>query len=395
MAKRKFELPGIHELSKEQEKAIRLPMEGRHLIVGGPGTGKTVVTLLRLRRHLGQSNGRKSVFLVYNRMLLEAARQLYGEEMTSATWQSWFMRLFSQTLGQQVPTQQTDSGYNAIDWQAVSDAVLNKEKDDVNEIPFVFIDEGQDMPPGFYQSLIRLGFEKFYVVADQNQAITEKNSSRQCIQNALVINPDEVVELTQNYRNAFPVARLASQFYPDDPATAPLELPPHGVSAQTPFLIEYGPGSRLTFESVIGRLLKFADRDPRKLIGILSPKNHVRVRYLDALRQQAASGEISLDNGIPRIQTYAAGENTDIRFDEGGILVINAQSCKGLEFDTVFIADIHEFVCHPGITDEKKRLFYVMTARARERVFFLRESGKPCPVDCILPKDPQVLKTWR
>ena len=64
MAKREFELPGIHELSKEQEEAIRLPMEGCHLIVGGPGTGKTVVTLLRLRRYVQQSKSSDSVFLV-------------------------------------------------------------------------------------------------------------------------------------------------------------------------------------------------------------------------------------------------------------------------------------------------------------------------------------------
>ena len=31
-----------------------------------------------------------------------------------------------------------------------------------------------------------------------------------------------------------------------------------------------------------------------------------------------------------------------MRFDEGGILVINAQACKGLEFDTVVLADIDE-----------------------------------------------------
>jgi DNA helicase-2/ATP-dependent DNA helicase PcrA len=93
MAKREFELPGIHELSKEQEQAIRLPMEGCHLIVGGPGTGKTVVTLLRLRRYVQQSKSSDSVFLVYNHLLHETARQLFGRGMTSSTWTSWFMRL--------------------------------------------------------------------------------------------------------------------------------------------------------------------------------------------------------------------------------------------------------------------------------------------------------------
>ena len=51
MAKRKFELPRIQDLSKEQEAARALCKEGRHLIVGGPGTGKSVLALIRARRH--------------------------------------------------------------------------------------------------------------------------------------------------------------------------------------------------------------------------------------------------------------------------------------------------------------------------------------------------------
>jgi DNA helicase-2/ATP-dependent DNA helicase PcrA len=131
------------------------------------------------------------------------------------------------------------------------------------------------------------------------------------------------------------------------------------------------------------------------LIGIIVPTNQTRKKYLDALRNIANSDSIDLDNGKPRIVTYASGEKSDLRFDEGGIFVINAQSCKGLEFDTVFIADIHTFHCHPAIEDEKKRLFYVMVARAIEHVFLLKEAGNACPVDSILPKDPKILKHWR
>ncbi len=52
--------------------------------------------------------------------------------------------------------------------------------------------------------------------------------------------------------------------------------------------------------------------------------------------------------------------NGDHRFSEGGIFVINAQSAKGLEFDSVFLADIDEYHCHLDDSvwmDEKRRLF--------------------------------------
>jgi len=395
MAKREFELPGIHELSKEQEKAIRLPMEGRHLIVGGPGTGKTVVTLLRLRRYVQQPKSSDSVFLVYNHLLHATARQLFGEGMNSSTWMSWFMRLYSKHMKAPIPTHETDSDFQLIDWETVIKNIVGKEIVEPSDQLFIFIDEGQDMPPEFYDALKWFGYEDFYVVADQNQAITSENSSRQQLQDELAIKPDEVIELTHNYRNAFPVAWLAREFYPGDPATPPLDLPQASPSEQAPVLIEYGPGCRLDFDKVIERVLKLADRNPRKLIGIIAPTNKTRNKYLDALRQISNSDSIDLDNGKPRIVTYAYGEKSNLRFDEGGIFVINAQSCKGLEFDTVFIADINAFYCHPAIEDERKRLFYVMVARAIDHVFLLKETGNACPVDSILPKDSKILKHWR
>ena len=78
-------------------------------------------------------------------------------------------------------------------------------------------------------------------------------------------------------------------------------------------------------------------------------------------------------------------------FNEGGIIVINAQSCKGLEFDVVFLADINKHYCNPGIADQKTRLFYVMVARAMEHIIMLKEADKHCPVEAILPNEPEVL----
>ena len=79
----------------------------------------------------------------------------------------------------------------------------------------------------------------------------------------------------------------------------------------------------------------------------------------------------------------------------GGIFVINAQSAKGLEFDTVFLADIDGYRSNPESRDQRddlKRRFYVMISRAREQVVLLRRAGQPCPADAILPlDDPSIL----
>ena len=46
----------------------------------------------------------------------------------------------------------------------------------------------------------------------------------------------------------------------------------------------------------------------------------------------------------PGIVTFWGDERPQVRFEEGGILVINAKACKGLEFDTVVLADIDEYI---------------------------------------------------
>ena len=72
--------------------------------------------------------------------------------------------------------------------------------------------------------------------------------------------------------------------------------------------------------------------------------------------------------------------------------MINAQACKGLEFDTVYIADINNFYCNDRNRDNTKRLFYVMVARAIDRVILLKQRGKNCPVESILPNDESILE---
>ena len=383
MAKRKFELPGIQDLSKEQEAARALPKEGPHLIVGGPGTGKSVLALIRARRHRGDRDD--YLFLVFNHLLDRASGQLFGDGFVSRTWIGWFLDTFEKITGQSVPRMpRDDNPFPKIDWPRVEAIVHALPAGEVPPRPFLVIDEGQDMPRGFYDTLANLGYEHFFVVADQNQQITEANSSRKEIEDGLDIDPGKVIELRHNYRNQYCVARLAREFYTGDPASPPPEIPAPAQGA-VPLLHVYEE-SRL--DKVAGGILRLADRDPRQLIGVIAPKNTVRMRYLHALR----SAEVELDNPRPTIETFHGDHRPEVAFDEGGILVINAQACKGLEFDTVVLADIDEHYVRRGDHDVAKRLFYVMVARARERVFmFMKRNGRN-DIEAILPSDRNVLR---
>ena len=383
MAKRKLELPRIEDLSKEQEAVRALPKEGQHLIIGGPGTGKSVLALLRAKRHARERDD--YLFLVFNHLLDRASGQLFGGGLVSRTWDRWFRGVFREVSGGSVPLKvPNDNGYREIDWAGVETVVQTLPDGEGGQRPFLVLDEGQDMPPAFYDALIGLGFERFFVVADQNQQITEANAARLEIQNCLDIETDEVIELRQNYRNRYQVARLAREFYTGDPASPPPEIP-EPARGEVPLLLHYDEGK---LDAITRRILLFADRDPRQLIGVIAPNNPVRERYLSALR----SVEVKLDNPRPTIETFFGNHRPNVAFDEGGILVINAQACKGLEFDTVVLADIDEHYVRRNDPDAAKRLFYVMVARARERVFLFMKRGGRREIERILPKSEDVLR---
>ena len=60
------------------------------MIVGGPGTGKSVLALIRARRHVRDHDD--YLFLVFNHLLDRASGQLFGNGLDSRTWDAWFRR---------------------------------------------------------------------------------------------------------------------------------------------------------------------------------------------------------------------------------------------------------------------------------------------------------------
>ena len=233
--------------------------------------------------------------------------------------------------------------------------------------------------------LVEFGYTRFFVAADQNQQITERHSSRLDIETELDIDTADVIVLKCNYRNSTPVARLARAFHTGDPANPPPELP-LDRPGPVPLLLSYAPGR---FPDICGRIVKLVDQNPRRLVGVIAPDNKTRERYLDQLRRVDGAG---LDHDAPVIETFYRSHEPDVRFDEGGILIINAQACKGLEFDVVVLADINRHRVPPTDLDAVRKRFYVMVARARERVILLKQRGVNSRIDEILPDGPDVLQ---
>lgn len=388
--KRIFKLPDIDDLSKEQDRAIELSVDGAHLITGGPGTGKSIVALLRAR-----SLEQKKIpylFLVYNHMLNRSNQQLFidGGFLNSQTWDGWVRSYWRKHWNSGIPTKNKVRNYEPIDWDTVIRVISSYTDEQLLKIfhqrPHLIIDEGQDLPPQMYEFLDRVGFRDVYVAADENQQIEENNSKIQDIADELDIDDDEVIHLSSNYRNNLPIAQLSHHFFSDRGASKKTVLPDR-PSSVLPLLVEYGEDKRWGFNEIIGRILKMAEREPSKLIGVITPNNYVRVKYVTELNKN----DVQLDHGKPPITTYSSsGTENNMDFGSGGIMVVNAQSCKGLEFDIVFLADVDELF--PQDVTALKPLFYVMVTRAKERLIILRTGNKSKVIDELLPNDEEILE---
>lgn len=372
MAKRKFRLPGVEELNKDQDRILRLPENGQFLIAGGPGTGKSVVALLRAIKFSGNDD---YMFLTFNNVLNVATKQMLDIKLEANTLLRFFNSKYTDVF-----KERPDKNYSH-NYQIILKQCEQLECKPVTQ--HLIIDEGQDMSTGYYEVLQYFGYENFFIVADQNQQITDENSSRQELTDLLALSVDNVIELTQNYRNSYPIALMAQWFFTDPASPKPDLPPPSKAGLGTPILYKYKQ-----FNKCIKFILREADRDPSNLIGVVVGTNEI----LTECKKRLTDTDVELDNEKPVIQSYSSKEqqDVDIDFGEGGIVILNDKSIKGLEFDVVFVM-LNGFNLYNNDLDSMRKRFYVMSSRAITKLVFFQGSNNNEFGD-IFPEDETILQ---
>ena len=383
MAKRIFRLPRLDELTKDQRKVLRLPAEGQYLVIGAPGTGKSVVALLRLQ---ALKNSQYVHFLTYNHVLNHANKVLVNDAALSQTMHtamSWLYDLnWKATNGTAATYQQNkmpEIRSHQPDYEQLQQRLTQLDVD-LSEHSFI-IDEGQDLPLDWYACIEALNVENFFVVADQNQQITDQHSNKSDLMEGLGLDDDEVIELTENWRNSTPIAAFASYFYTD--RASPKPALPDRPSVNTPMLFEYQ-----TIDRVQEQILSEYDLDPSKLIGFFVANDNKREWWEMALQKDDKPRK----NPAPIVSSYSSQQkgNVNIDFSSGGIVVLNDKSVKGIEFDIVFIL-IDGFRAISNDTESLKKRMYVMSSRARERLYLLKSASQQSILEDILPPDGETI----
>ena len=341
-------LPPWELLSKEQDAAIRSPIEKSLLITGPPGSGKTVVALYRAKEL--RRRGKNIDVIVYSNVLFSYLK----EPLTSLnvpvdarknTFHKWIRDYCRKRFHRPAPTRDGPFDY---DW----DMILQWFGDTGFRPEFnqLIIDEGQDLPVDFLRIAIRLS-DSVTVFADENQKIFETNSSLAEIRRALKrFNPKDI-RLDKNFRNSKSIAEFAALFCTEGLETGIAKVPDDRGAGELPELRQYE-----NEEGELARIIDYAKVNSSQQVGVfLYRKNDVKSWYQ------------RLSNALPgRVQHYVSGRNGPLPpdFSKPGIFVVTYHSAKGLQFPAVFLPQLQAFPRDDS--DEFRMLLYVAISRARQ-----------------------------
>lgn len=341
--------PVLHpDLTPAQRDCLdALPLTGNHVVSGPPGSGKSLLAAHRAV-HLALT-GRPTVLLSRSNLLRQLLRDtLQGLTVPDApvqasTVHSWILRRF----GRDAP----GTGDSWFDWTALADRAAGDLDGDGSSTPHLVVDEGQDLPPGFYL-LARLAAESVTVFADECQRLTETNSTLAEITGTLGRSTGRV-EITGNHRNTREIASLAEHFrvggaLPDRPVR----------SGRLPVIRHYSG-----FTDVADDIAVLATRYPGDRIGVIVNSLRTASDLMRRLERAGLARKPQLYSS-----TAPSGRYRDLDLARPGIVLVHRASAKGLDFDTVVIPDTETDAATDRTAASLRMAYYVMITRARERL---------------------------
>jgi len=432
-----LDLPAYAKLDLEQREVYALKLDGRFLIEGPPGTGKSVVALHRAANYARMD--RTPTMIMHSRMLKVWTTRAMGiaakeasctdkqiKSINVQTYDSWFPTWFQKTFNREIPRVQVDNalrttrpryagictvctiatqvGLDLIyldgrKWKAAHERcidqvtvqekfagidieMLNRIKNDlmksvppsINKSLDIIIDEGQDLPDVFYQ-LIHQFARSITVYADGAQIINDglKKTLPDNIAATLRVEPNHRKLLVRNHRNAKEVALLAESFRPRD--IVPAATPTRNCS-EPPHIIQFE--SHVTAANHVKMI---ANNFSNKSIGIFTRYTKDRDAFAEALRVA----------GYTSYQVYKT-ENWKQNIDPcaKGVFLATNQVAKGLEFDIVIAASLESWERAPTEVDDG--IFYVLLSRSKD-VLKLIYQGTEEPIFFTTEKYKEKLKS--
>ena len=342
-------LPTWDELRSDEEQleVLEAPLDESLFVAGPPGCGKTSLAVWRADALVDWYEERIPA-ITYNRMLRRTL-QLAADEnqigIDASTMQSFVWQDFWRHTHNQPPTVPPDP--YEYHWEAMIERLAGTESDrDV-----LVVDEGQDLPEGFFVYASRYVARTMTVFADDDQAISGRRSTLEQIRSAAGL-PNPLI-LSENHRNTPEIAQLAEHFHTGRLPVATVIRSPSG---DVPRLVR----SRSVPSTIKQIANEFQNRGGS--VGVIVDQDSTVKSVYKSLRDHLQGRHVA------RYTNKLKNENSiDVR--KPGITVLTKESVKGQEFDTVFILELDRFI--PCTNDAEFRAMYMMCSRARDNLLLV------------------------
>ena len=367
-------LPKWEELSKdEQIPIVNLPLEGNFVVVGGPGTGKTILALYRAARwkSVHKDNKEEVKFLVYNRPLRQfisdAISTMELPESSVDTWYRWLFNFYREVSGQEIPS----LGPYKYDFDKIE---LFFQKNTSKYFDYLILDEAQDLPPALLRILNTIS-KSVTVFGDSKQALDNELSKTADLTHAFGAER-RVFYLSQNYRNTKEISDLAHIFYTGDSNDIPARS---SIRGPKPRYIRVKD-----INKSIEIIRTYSENNPSQTIGVFFHETKRLLKYKNIFEEL----------GVKNIQIYKAKALLGLNhfsFDTPGIKIMTFSSMKGLEFDAVFIPEIDDIKFDSRDTLLLKRM-YVGSTRAKKNLTFIASSDKETIISKMLDSNPDLIE---
>ena len=340
-------LPTFEDLSEEQDAIYRLPLDRPSLVTGPPGSGKTVLALYRSQRLRGaEMDHRVITHSKVLRLYIEAAAKELDVDAFVSTFHSfihawWKSRERSAGRPPQVRPYE-------FDWDAILETL--GDLPDAGDLEHLIVDEAQDLPNKFF--LIWPWIASAYTVfADENQRITEENSTVEQIIARLGIDDDAMHTLTRNYRNTTQIHDLAVAI---DPKLGSEAAARPERSGSLPRMVRFDDE-----DAEADHIARLASVPSNRTVGVFVPNKRVSRRTLEQLNMRLTRKGVS-------VQAYMSGVEAHATLDWSlpGVYILMYPSTKGLQFDHVCIPRLE--TADGAVDQDLTRMrYYVMATRAQ------------------------------